>query len=653
MRAMTKLAPMLVLAVIASCGRDGGKPAKPHRAEPGDVAVVGATAIPMDREGTLPGTTVLIRGDRIVAVAPDAEVDTTGATIVDGKGKWLLPGLADMHVHFWSKADLDLFLLQGVTTVRNLFGSPEHVRWRDAIARGERGGPTIVTAGPILDGDPPTWPGSDVVTTVDAARAAVRAQHAAGYDWLKVYNGLSAEVYDAILAEAKAVGMPVAGHVPGSVGIARAIGSGQRSIEHLEGYVPFFGEPVTDPALVDATARATLWNCPTLVVTDRFARLDDPASLAGTRGLELVSPMVRGAWDPKNDFRLQRFTPEMFASIREKNVRRRTLVGDLARAGAKLVLGTDTGNPYVVPGFAVADELALLVGAGLTPWQALRSATAAAAELQGTPGDFGVIAAGARADLILIVRDPLADVTAVIDPAVVIVRGTVHRHDELLAAARAGLAAPAGDRFAGMPAPEGEGTALVSARYDVVFRDQVIGGDRAVLSKTDGGTRVVRGQIVLEAPARTAATYRATADSVEMTGDDVPGGLTVTREGAKVRAVHGAAAAIERDAARTAVVAPQTIAEFFWYAERLADLQVGGARTIEAVEVMTEGGLRLDPARFDFTRQPDADGRRVYAMVGKHGNLDFTGTFSVDADGAPHEVSLTLRFGTFAMRRVE
>jgi imidazolonepropionase-like amidohydrolase len=635
---------ILPIVLLAACGRDKAAPKppppKPHHAVAGDLAIVDTTVIPMDREGTLTAHTVLVRDGAIALVAPSDDVDTAGATVIDGHGKWLMPGLADMHVHFWSEGDLVLFLLEGVTTVRNLFGSPEHLQWRDAVAKGERDGPTILSAGPILDGDPPVWPGSDVVTTAEQAKAAVHRQHDAGYDWLKVYNGLPAEAYEAILAEAKVVGMPVGGHVPDAVGIARVIDSGQRTIEHLDGYVGFRGNVVVDQATVDATAKSGVWNCPTLVVTDRFAHLDDVASLADTRGLELVTPMIRGAWDPKSDFRLRNASPTYFEEARKRNVIRRTLLADLHAAGAKLVLGTDTGNPYVIPGFAVGDELTLLIAAGLSNWQALHTATAAAAEMLGTPGAFGVVAKGARADLVLLDADPLANISAVFDPAVVIARGKLHRHDELLAAAQARLA-PVGDRFASMPA------LTPTARYEVVFQGAVIGEERAVISAT-----AVEGQIVVDAPARIATTYRATADRLEMSGDGLPGGLVVSRTAGGARAVLGTTAPIDQEAPKTAVIAPQAIAEFVWYAQRLADLAPGGTRALDTVEVMTDTGVQLQPAHFDFVRKPDSDGRRVYTIAGKHGAMDLTGTFSVDADGAPHEVSLEVPFGSFAMRRV-
>ena len=630
-------------------GDGGGAPAVHGQA--GDIAVVGATVVPMDRDGTLANHTVLVRGDTILAVAPAGTIDVGAATVVDGKGKFLVPGLADMHVHMMEESDLRLFLLNGVTTVRDLFGSPRNLKWRDAVSRGEMEGPTLILAGPIFDGDPPTWPGSAVVTTPAAARREVQAQKKAGYDWIKVYNGLGKDVYQAILDEAKAQHLPVGGHVPRAVGIDGVLASGQRSIEHLDGYVPFFSEPHADDAIAAATAKLPVWNCPTLVVTDNFARMDRPESLAKTKGLDMVSASVRGSWDPKNDFRLKTFTPEMFAEARKRNDIRRALVGKLARAGARIVLGTDTGNPYVVPGFAVHEELKLLVAAGLTPRQALRAATMTASELQDAPGSFGAIAAGARADLLLVDRDPLADVGALADPPIVIARGRLYRRDQLLAAIQSAHKPSLAERLTALPALEAEGTQLAAGRYDLLLNGQTIGVERAVLSRAADETLVVRGQLAFDSGT---SSYRATRDTLELEGADLPTPVSVARQaGGKAVATPKTGDPVELAAPAGAIIAPQAVAEFVWYADILAPLAVGASRPVDAVEVMTDTGLRLDPARFTFTRKPDAGGRRTYDFIGTHGKLDLTGSFTVDRDGAPHEVSLALKFGTFVMRRAD
>lgn len=631
-----------VVALVVGCG--GSKSAPPQRLQAGDIAYVGATVVPMDREGTLADTTVVVRGDRIALVAPAASIDTTGATIVDAKGKWIVPGLADMHVHTWSDRDFGLYLLNGVTTVRDMFGSPNHLTWRASIASGKLEGPTLFAAGPIVDGDPPVWPGSAVVTTPEAARQTVREQKQAGYDFIKVYNGLSAEVYDAILAEAKAQGIPVVGHVPKAVGIDKAIASGQLSIEHLDGYLPFGGEPHVDAAIVAATAKSGVWNTPTLVVMERFGRMDNPASLEKTAGLELVTPAVREQWNPQNDFRLKSWTAERFEATRQRNKIGGKLVVDLQKAGAKLVLGTDTGNPFVVPGFAVHDELALLVQAGLTPFQALRMATVAPAELVGTPGSFGSIAVGARADLLIVDGDPLLNLGVLAKPAVVVVRGKQHDRTALLAALE--KAKPPADPLAALPPLELEGTKVATASYEVLMNKTVIGRERMLVGQLADGTHVVRGQAAYDTPSA-VFQYRATPDKLEFLD-----GLTVTKTRSKVIATPKNGTPIELPVAADALIAPQTVAEYLWYADRLAKTAVGAETAITSAAVMVDATVQLLETSLRIKRVADQDGRRTYEVAGKVGDLDLTGRFSVDADGAPHEIAATVKWGTFVTRRV-
>jgi hypothetical protein len=161
-----------------------GAPAAPSfAAQPGDIAITDVTVVPMSTDGELAHRTVVIRGDRIAAIAPAASLHLpSGTTIIDGSGQWLMPGLADMHVHVWGEDQLALFVAAGVTTVRNMFGNPHHLEWRKQLARGALFGPTLVTAGPIIDGDPPVWPGSTVLSDPADADRIVSEQKAAAYD---------------------------------------------------------------------------------------------------------------------------------------------------------------------------------------------------------------------------------------------------------------------------------------------------------------------------------------------------------------------------------------------------------------------------------------------------------------------------------------
>ena len=408
------------------------------------------TVVPMDAPGLLEGRTVVVEGDRITAIGAHGEVSVpAGAVRIAGEGRYLLPGLCDMHVHAWSDDDLLLFVANGVTTVRNMFGSPMHLSWREDIAQGERVGPTFLTGGPIVDGDPPVWPNSTVVTTADEGRAAVAEQAAAGYDFVKVYARLPLAAYDAIAAAARESGLPVMGHVPTAVGLERALAAGQRTIEHLDGYAAWlaredsplrgrtdlaalFGawEHVADDRFGDAVERtvaAGTWNCPTLIVLQKWIPHDEFDAALEVPEMRYVSPFMVQMWRGMNGG----MSEEVLAAGRAGDANRRAFARALFEGGAKLVLGTDQGNPFVVAGFSVHDELRNLVECGLTPWDALRTATRAAAECVGAEDEFGSIAVGLRADLVLLEANPLEDVAHAARRAGVLLRGRWYPAAEL------------------------------------------------------------------------------------------------------------------------------------------------------------------------------------------------------------------------------
>src|SRR5262249_48628435 len=334
----------------------------------------------------------------------------------------------------------------GVTLVGVMSGIPLVLELRRRIVAGEIVGPTIVTASRIIDGDPPIWPMSAVVKTAAEADAVVAAQKAEGYDFLKVYARLTLAAYDAIVAAAARHGMTFVGHVPRAVTLQHALDSGQRSIEHLDGYlyalqkegsapptnlmfvqrVGWLAEHADEtklPALVAATVKAGTWNCPTLIVNDHIAALDDAPALARrTRWLDYVHHEIVEAWGPKTDFRFKDVAPADYALLRRANPIHARTVKAIADAGGKLLVGTDAGNPYVVDGAGLHEEIELMVRAGVPRAKVVRAATAGAAEFFGQTGQFGVVAPGARADLILAEANPVAGPIA-IPPVGVMLRG--------------------------------------------------------------------------------------------------------------------------------------------------------------------------------------------------------------------------------------
>jgi imidazolonepropionase-like amidohydrolase len=406
-----------------------------------------------------PDMTVVITGDRITALGKTGKVSLPKDTgQVDATGQFLIPGLWDMHVHWYDAAYLPLFTANGVTGIRVMWGFPVNLKWRKELAAGTLQGPRLALAGPIVDGPKPIWKGSTAAGTEAEGRQAVRKTKEEGYDFVKVYNLLPRDVYFAIADEAKKQGLPFAGHVPWSVSAAEASDAGQKSMEHLYGILLACSskeaeltkdlsearkDPTTpDRALLrrvnqqivdtyDASKAAALfaklkangtWQVPTLTVLRSMAYLDDPNHTNDKR-LKFMPPTVRITWNPKNDFRFKNITKEDFAQQKKLFERNLELVSAIHRAGVGILAGTDVFNPYCFPGFSLHDELELLVKAGLSPMEALQTATLNPAKYLDQLKDFGTVEQGKIADLVLLEADPLTDIKNTREIAAVVVSG--------------------------------------------------------------------------------------------------------------------------------------------------------------------------------------------------------------------------------------
>ncbi|MGH9816368.1 MAG: amidohydrolase family protein [Candidatus Acidiferrales bacterium] len=418
------IAPGYFISVLllASCSaaETGTKAAKQPASASEITAFTNVNVVPMDTERVLRDQTVIVRDGRIAGITSAAQAQIpAGARIIPGNGLYLLPGLADMHVHIWYEQDLLLYVANGVTFVRNMNGRPYHLQWREQLRRGEILGPHLLTAGPTVYSDPPD------------ARALVREQKAAGYDFIKVYHFISGAAHRAILAAAREAGMPVAGHKSRQIPLLGLMKTDQRSIEHLQGYVfyvespdsplrkvrqrgqwshryHYFGVPF-DAEQIAVMARATrdaeFWNTPTIVSGDRWAPDSALRAVFDAPHARYLLPPLASRSGPGEDL-VADWTPEVWR-MGQRN--RRELVRGLHQAGAKLMLGTDAGSWRVEPGFSVHTELLNLAEAGLTPYEALRTATANPAEFLAQSGEFGAVATGRRADLLLVEANPLED----------------------------------------------------------------------------------------------------------------------------------------------------------------------------------------------------------------------------------------------------
>lgn len=401
----------------------------------------GVTVVDVETGKTLPGRTVVVEDDRIAAVGRQRAVRIpAGARVVDATGKYLIPGLWDMHVHtafgdwFPGARDiaLPLFVANGVTGVRDMGGDLDVLlEWRRAIAAGSLVGPRMVVSGPMLDGPKPRFPASVAVATPEDGRRAVRDLARRGVDFIKLQSLIPREAVFAIADEAKKLGIPFAGHVPDAVRAAEMSRAGQRSFEHLigifEGSSPREDEflkgekspgrflesfdPARAAALADLLAENHTWQCPTLV-WERGGNLMEERDLAHDP-LAKYAPASwkEGTWKRFRDQVTGEFNVDDLATRKRFVAKELEVVALLHRAGVPFLAGTDSvPGVYVFPGFSLHDELGLLVKAGFTPLEALQAATTNPARYLSLSDRLGRVKQGYLADLVLLDASPLDDI---------------------------------------------------------------------------------------------------------------------------------------------------------------------------------------------------------------------------------------------------
>jgi imidazolonepropionase-like amidohydrolase len=401
---------------------------------PPDTAVIvftDVTVVPMDRPRVLEGQNVVVHGGRITAVGPAATMRiAAGATRIDGRGKYLMPGIAEMHAHVPGEQNpqavdmMALYALTGATTIRGMNGTPFQHELRRRIDAGEIVGPTLFAVAPPFSGQSVGGP--------DDERRKVREYKAAGYDVLKIYPGIPLETYDAIVATAREVGIPYAGHVPPEVGLRHAIASRQ-SVEHLDGYVETSrGDDAVIAELARATRDAGIWLAPTMDVwktilgtraTDELRRRPELIYMRPEvvdQWVNQTTQFARGGgsfWQAALEQVGMRESPAEIVALRDR------ILQALHRAGARLLLGADSPQVFSVPGFSLAREMRAMVEAGVPTYAVLEAATKNPAAFFGREEEFGTVEVGKRADLILLDGNPLEDIRNVHRQAGVMVRG--------------------------------------------------------------------------------------------------------------------------------------------------------------------------------------------------------------------------------------
>ena len=401
-------------------------------AEPKSLAFVDVSVLPMDTERVLAHQTVIVTSDRIVQLGATADVKIpAGAQRIDGAGKFLIPGLGEMHGHNpplgssreYIEQVYFLFVANGVTTVRGMLGWPGQLELRDLVNSGAITGPSLYLAGPSFTGN-----GANAVLSPVAAEQRVRQQKAEGWDLLKVHPGLKREVYDAMAKTADEVGIRFAGHVPAAVGLEHAIARRQQTIDHLDGYIEYLG---AEDAPVDAAKLATIVKLtrdtgtavvPTMPLWETIIGAADLSMLLAYPELRYMPAKEVARW--KSVYERRTADPK-FSKARALQIaaNRKVVLKALADGGVTILFGTDAPQEFSVPGFSIHREMQANVADGLTPYEVLRSATKNVGEYLKAKDTFGLVAPGHRADLVLLEANPLNDIGNVSKRAGVMLRG--------------------------------------------------------------------------------------------------------------------------------------------------------------------------------------------------------------------------------------
>lgn len=414
----------LITLTLLSC-----QPKKPDAKDP-QVVFRFVNVIPMDEERIIENQDVVVSLGKIVAMGETGKVDYAGnAVVIDGRGKYLIPGLAEMHAHVPPIDDIEpmkevlsLFLANGVTTIRGMLGHPRHLELREKINSGEILGPHFYTTGPSFNGN--------TVKTAEEGAQRVRDQKAAGYDYLKLHPGLTPETFGAISSTAHEVGIPFVGHVSFDVGIQRAIDAGYSSIDHMDGFVEalvpniekvgeegnglfgIYSSPLADttriPQIIQGLKEKNIWMVPTQALAERWMSPEEASVHLSAPEMKYMKKETLAAWEKsKNDLLAdKRFNSEKVLAYIDL---RRKLIYECQQNGVGILLGSDAPQIFNVPGFSAHHEMKYLIDAGLTPFEALQTGTVNVANYLNQP-ERGAIRVGAVSDLVLLNANPLEDI---------------------------------------------------------------------------------------------------------------------------------------------------------------------------------------------------------------------------------------------------
>lgn len=422
------------------------------------VIISNVSVISMTSNRVLHNQDVEIEGRLITGVSATKNRAAQNEQVIDATGKYVIPGLFDMHTHMNDKKFLPLFLMNGVTAIRELGNVDDSIfELKEQSKKDTFLGPRMFVSGKILEGDPPFWEGFEVIRSKAEAVAAVRELKQKGADFVKVYHTLPKDLYEAILDEARKQDLKVTGHVPNGMSAAEVLNSGQGCIEHMsqitmnvgkvidedanepgyKGWRRFTGYTVNESAfgkLLDSLKKHDAYICPTLVVEQKISALADYDSLASSAEAGYMDAgYTEEEWNPNHKnaaTNIKGLRPLWFKNYGVIFGGSKTLIKQLAQH-ATILAGTDTPNPFVIPGFSLHSELELLVESGLSPYEALQAATANAAEYLDVRDELGTIEAGKTANVVLLSENPLESISNTRTAQGIVLNGQYHEIDKL------------------------------------------------------------------------------------------------------------------------------------------------------------------------------------------------------------------------------
>lgn len=417
------------------------------------IIIKNVNVVSMTKKHIDPNKSVLIKNGIIESIVDSTYTPEGEYAAVDGDGAYVMPGLINMHIHLGdNKDDLLLYLVNGVTTIRNMWGYEgfrirnwlfgtrvfNHLKLKKQIEEGKIVGPSIYTAGPLLDGDPPLFPKFMYLHAIKDRKQVeqiIREQKEKGYDFIKIYSNLTKQNFDDIIEISRYYDMPVAGHVPDLAGIQHVLESRVQSIEHLYGFVnpykPELNVKKDDVRrLAQIAAENGVWNCPTLIANERLANIERQQEFENEEQMEFISQKNKKGMRFLLNESSKLYNKMGVIGNHEYMEYYFYIVEQLRSEGAGIILGTDKAVPYVIAGFSEHAEMKLLSQAGLSNYEVIQAATVNAARCLKKENKIGTIEAGKKADLIIMKENPFNNLDAIYNHSGVIKSGVYYSREK-------------------------------------------------------------------------------------------------------------------------------------------------------------------------------------------------------------------------------